>query len=483
MHNLLFTAFAGAVLAHLGNAAMNGVDVTPKMGWNSWQTHPYCRDKITQQIMEEAMDALVKTRTYYDGTTTTLRDLGYKYAHMDDGYQACAGTAASGVAKVKTYRNGTCTGGYGPKCYTSHNATGWPVIDTTRFPDINGMVAHGHSLGLKVGWYMNNDVCKDHCTEDYCYRGDVDFLVQAGFDQVLSDTGDHMSNITFFAELLNASGRPVSLHSSALDFVKGHQSVNGLSPAYPAWNHSHPEGCVVNTFNAYVMFDGPFDPHKGTGHIFVDLMIGLEQGLRMNEWQMSFPGCWSSGGPGMWGGWYEPLGNHKAPYANFTLGRTEFGLNCILSRTMYIGLDVRIDDHLALAWEYMSNKEAIYVNQHWEGFSGSAFYRSKEQVIWEYPEYRCYSAWATPEGHCRFPTWQYFYKPQPNGTVAVLLLNGANTTVDLTVDISTIPGMTHDGVYNRRDVWNHEDLPAVMGTFTHYNVMSHDTVFLLLAPQ
>ena len=54
----------------------------------------------------------------------------------------------------------------------------------------------------------------------------------------------------------------------------------------------------------------------------------------------------------MWGGWYEPLGNHKAPYVNFTLGRTEFGLNCILSRTMYLGLDVRIDDHLALAWEY-----------------------------------------------------------------------------------------------------------------------------------
>ena len=161
MHNLLLTAFVGAVLAHPGNAAMNGVDPTPKMGWNSWQTHPYCRDKITQQIMEEAMDAMVKTRTYYDGTTTTLRDLGYKYAHMDDGYQACAGTAASGVAKVKTYRNGTCTGGYGPRCYTSHNATGWPVIDTTRFPDINGMVAHGHSLGLKVGWYMNNDVCKE----------------------------------------------------------------------------------------------------------------------------------------------------------------------------------------------------------------------------------------------------------------------------------------------------------------------------------
>eukprot|EP01049_Picozoa_sp_SAG25_P016942 SAG25_NODE_4131_length_883_cov_0.785714_2_plen_207_part_00 len=183
---------------------------------------------------------------------------------------------------------------------------------------------------------MNNDACKDHCTEDYCYRGDVDFLVQAGFDQVLSDTGDHMSNITFFAELLNASGRPVSLHSSALGFVKGHQSVNGLPPAHPAWNYSHPEGCVVNTFNAHVMFDGPFDPHKGTGHIFVDLMISLEQGLRMNEWQMSFPGCWSSGGPGMWGGWYEPLGNHKAPYANYTLGRTEFGLNCILSRTMYV---------------------------------------------------------------------------------------------------------------------------------------------------
>ena len=51
------------------------------------------------------------------------------------------------------------------------------------------------------------------------------------------------------------------------------------------------------------------------------------------------------------------------------------------------------------------------------------------------------------------------------------------------MDTSTIPRLTRGGLYSRRDVWNHENLPAVTGSFTHYNVAPHDTVFLLLAPQ
>ena len=35
---------------------------------------------------------------------------------------------------------------------------GTPQWDTHRFPDVRGMVAKGHSLGLRPGWYMGN--CK-----------------------------------------------------------------------------------------------------------------------------------------------------------------------------------------------------------------------------------------------------------------------------------------------------------------------------------
>lgn len=52
------------------------------------------------------------------------------------------------------------------------------------------MVSHGHSLGLKVGSYMNNCVCMEggdppmgnHCNGETHYEQDVDFLVENGFD-------------------------------------------------------------------------------------------------------------------------------------------------------------------------------------------------------------------------------------------------------------------------------------------------------------
>ena len=34
-----------------------------------------------------------------------------------------------------------------------HDADGNPLIDTQKFPSLSAMTAHGHSLGLRVGWY------------------------------------------------------------------------------------------------------------------------------------------------------------------------------------------------------------------------------------------------------------------------------------------------------------------------------------------
>ena len=52
--------------------AIDGVPVTPPMGWNSWNTFG-CN--ITEQIGREQADALV---------VTGLRDAGYRYVVVDD---------------------------------------------------------------------------------------------------------------------------------------------------------------------------------------------------------------------------------------------------------------------------------------------------------------------------------------------------------------------------------------------------------------
>ena len=51
---------------------------------------------------------------------------------LDDYYQAC-GTGANG---------------------SFHNASGYPMINHTKFPDMRAMTDHAHSIGLKMGWYV-----------------------------------------------------------------------------------------------------------------------------------------------------------------------------------------------------------------------------------------------------------------------------------------------------------------------------------------
>ena len=43
--------------------------------------------------------------------------------------------------------------------YVQHDARGNPVVNTTRFPNLSGLVAAGHSKNLKMGWYLNGCKC------------------------------------------------------------------------------------------------------------------------------------------------------------------------------------------------------------------------------------------------------------------------------------------------------------------------------------
>ena len=38
------------------------------------------------------------------------------------------------------------------------------------------MTALAHNLGLTAGFYFNNCICTDHCTDESCYRGDVSLI-------------------------------------------------------------------------------------------------------------------------------------------------------------------------------------------------------------------------------------------------------------------------------------------------------------------
>ena len=102
------------------------------MGWRSWNCY---HSDISQAKMTIAADAMVnKSRG------VSLLEAGYENCGLDDYYQAC-----------KTGVQGSF-----------HNASGYPLIDKTKFPDMKAMTDHAHSIGLKMGWYGNNCGCNEH---------------------------------------------------------------------------------------------------------------------------------------------------------------------------------------------------------------------------------------------------------------------------------------------------------------------------------
>jgi hypothetical protein len=111
----------------------NGLGVAPPRGWRSWNLYGA---NVNQDLIEGIMKGMTSRKRMVDGKPTSLQDLGYVTVGLDDNWQLC--------------------GDYAPHGYTYHNASGDPVVNTQRFPNMKQMTDYAHSLGLLAGWYGNN---------------------------------------------------------------------------------------------------------------------------------------------------------------------------------------------------------------------------------------------------------------------------------------------------------------------------------------
>ena len=178
-------ALASSILV---GAIDNGLGRTPPMGWRSWNS---LRDDVDQQKMEDVMDRLTQRNRSVDGRPTSLADLGYNYAGLDDNWQAC-GTGVHG---------------------SFHDADGNPLVNTQRFPSLANMTAYGQARGLRVGWYLNNCICSESMFKS---AGEIAShmsrtaaaVARYGFDAVKLDGCGQFRNLTWWASLLNATGTP-----------------------------------------------------------------------------------------------------------------------------------------------------------------------------------------------------------------------------------------------------------------------------------
>lgn len=146
----------------------SGIGLLPPQGWRSWNC--FGAD-VNQTLMESVMDSISnRSRTAWNGDRLSLSDLGFINVGLDDAWQECG----AGIH-----------GGF-------HDASGNPIVDTALFPNMTAMTDKGHSLGLRVGWYMNNCICKEKgYTDEEEIRAHMEQSAKAvaeyGFDGVKLD--------------------------------------------------------------------------------------------------------------------------------------------------------------------------------------------------------------------------------------------------------------------------------------------------------
>lgn len=115
---LMFLGTTAAVFGQHGDMrtrnspSATAIAPTPPMGWNSWN---FFRDRVTNQDIRDAADAMV-----FSG----MRDAGYVYVNIDDSWEG--DRDSSGV-----------------------------IHPNSRFPDMKALADYVHSKGLKLGIYSS----------------------------------------------------------------------------------------------------------------------------------------------------------------------------------------------------------------------------------------------------------------------------------------------------------------------------------------
>ena len=300
----------------------NGQARTPPMGWRSWNAFG---PRITQDMMMEAATAMTaKNRTVkgWDGNVS-LCDLGYCSVGVDEGWEGCG----AGV-------NGT-----------QHDAKGIPTIDAT-FPDTAAMVKGIHALGLSAGWYLNGCKCGERTEQTINYEGDVTSLHDFDFDGVKIDGCGAQKNQTLYAALMKASGKNYTIENCHWGDCTGGDDSSCPTQTWCPWNWYRTSGDINS---------GAFS-----------WLSNLQTTTRFQDHDapLAVPGCWAY--PDM-----LEVGRVEPPVdgAFYTWNRAHFGAWCVVSAPLILGLELT-DAKLGPILDILGNKEAVAINQAWDGHPG-----------------------------------------------------------------------------------------------------------------
>lgn len=294
----------------------NGLGVSPPMGWRSWNCYG---GNVWDARIRSVVDAMVNRSRTVNGVPTSLLDLGYNDCGLDDNWQACG----TGVDN------------------SFHDAQGNPLINLSLFPDMKSMTDYGHSKGVTMGWYHNNCICSEQNFPDVDahYHGDVNAIVGLGFDGVKLDGCGEFVNLTYWAQLLNATGKAVIIENC-------HWGGDLPTLTWCPFNFFRTSGDITNTWSSF--------------------FSNLQTTIKFQDYNnpLARPGCWAY--PDM-----LEVGN----MGDYLQERAHFGAWVIVSAPLILGFDLTNQDSMDRVWPIISNTEAIAVNQQWAGHPGMLVYQ------------------------------------------------------------------------------------------------------------
>jgi alpha-galactosidase len=292
------------------------------MGWNSWNTFG---TDINEKLVRDIADAFV---------TLGLKDAGYQYIVLDDGWMA-----------------------------KERDANGNLVADPKKFP--SGMKAlsdYVHSKGLKFGLYncAGTHTCASYPgSRGYEYQ---DARLYAGFGV------DYLKYDWCNTGKLNAEEAYITMRDAL--FKAGRPVVFSICE----WGENEPWKWAKNVGHLWrVTGDiGPFyDGEIGHGNwtsLGVWNIINLRKNIR------------SASGPGHWNDFdMMEVGNGMKPGED----RVHFGMWSILASPLMMGNDLRTASKETI--DLLTNKEVIAVNQDKLGSQGFRFINEGGVEIWIKP--------------------------------------------------------------------------------------------------
>lgn len=376
----------------------NGLALTPPLGWSSWNNFG---EDIDERLIVETIDAMVDNG---------MRDAGFVYVNLDDGWQRYKGMRRDHPLEV----------------------------DPEKFPrGMAWLAGYAHERGMKLGIYSGpgQKTCAGYTGSEGHEAEDAKMFAGWGIDHLKYDAccshrdapkTELQKIFRTMSNALLAQQRGIVLHACHCGWGDIWEWAAALGV-----NHWRIGQDISDDFNY---------PGNREGYYF-DVLDQLDRGVGLEQYA----------GPGHWND-YDMLivglnGRSKqlvGTGASNIEYRTHFSLWAMVSSPMLVGADVRQLDPYSLAT--LTNREVIALNQ---DPAGNVAYKARDDGDLE-----------------------VFARELADGSLAVLLLNRGAATANITFSPRADLQAPMDR-YSVRDLWQHRDLGAYEIPFTA-EVQSHE---------